>query len=277
MKRLLMLFLGLCACLATLAQPAYRTVKGVPYRPAEGDPLIDSMCRVDISCPADADRKLPVVIWFHGGSLTGGNRTLPEALCEKGFVVVSADYRLLPAVRVENCIEDAAAVAAWTIAHVAEYGGDPSRIFVAGHSAGGYLTSMICLDKRWLAPYGIDPDRAFLALIPYSGQAITHFARRQEMGLSEKQPLVDELAPLYHVRPDCPPVLIISGDRELEMLGRYEENAYFWRMFQIAGHPDVTIEELGGFSHGAMAAPGHLLALRYMRARLKQLDKQKNR
>ena len=270
MKRLLLILVAVCLCAAAAAQPACRTVKGIPYREANGDPLVDSLCRVDISCPADGSRQ-PVILWFHGGSLTGGKRTLPKALCGKGFVVVSADYRLLPDVRVENCIEDAAAAAAWVIGHIAEYGGDPSRIFVAGHSAGGYLTSMICLDKRWLAPYGIDPDRAFAAMIPYSGQAITHFARRQEMGLSKKQPLVDDLAPLYHVRPDCPPVLIISGDRELEMLGRYEENAYFWRMFRIAGHPDATIHELGGFNHSGMKAPGHILALQYMRERLKQL------
>ena len=272
MKRLLIFAIGLWLGAAAAAQPAYRTVKDIPYRESGGDTLIDSMCRVDISCP-DGAAKLPVVVWFHGGSLTGGKRTLPKALCGKGFVVVSADYRLLPAVRVENCIEDAAAAVAWTIGHISEYGGDPSCIFVAGHSAGGYLASMICLDKRWLAPYGIDPDTAFTALIAYSGQAITHFARRQELGLSNKQPLVDELAPLYHVRADAPPVLIISGDRELEMLGRYEENAYLWRMFQVVGHPDAKICELDGFTHGGMAAPGHLLALRYMRERVERRRK----
>ena len=96
--------------------------------------------------------------------------------------MVGVEYRLSPHVKVADCVDDAAASAAWVVKHIAEYGGDPRRIFVAGHSAGGYLTSMIGLDKRWLEPYGIDPDTTFAALIPYSGQVVTHFARRREMG-----------------------------------------------------------------------------------------------
>ena len=73
--------------------------------------------------------------------------------------MVGVDYRLVPHVQVSQCVEDAAAAAAWVVKNIADYGGDPRLIFVAGHSAGGYLTSMIGLDKRWLKPYGLDPDR----------------------------------------------------------------------------------------------------------------------
>ena len=118
---------------------------------------------------------------------------------------------------------------------------------------------MIGLDKRWLEPYGIDPDTAFVALIPYSGQVVTHFERRRELGLPDTQPLVDDMAPLSYVRPDCRPMLILSGDREREMLGRYEENAYFWRMMRVAGHPDVRICEFDGFDHGNMPQAGHFV------------------
>ena len=59
------------------------------------------------------------------------------------------------------------------------------------------------------------------------------------------------------MRPDAPPVIIISGDRELELYGRYEETAYFWRMLKLVGHPDVQLYELDGYSHGDMAAPAH--------------------
>ena len=99
------------------------------------------------------------------------------------MAIVGVDYRLLPNVTVKDCIEDAAASAAWVVNNIEKYGGSKDKIFVAGHSAGGYLTSMIGLDKQWLLPYGIDPDKQFAALIPYSGQVITHFARRKEMGL----------------------------------------------------------------------------------------------
>ena len=182
----------------------------------------------------------------------------------KGFAIVAVGYRLSPGATVEECIDDAAAAAAWVINHIGEYGGNKEMIFVSGHSAGGYLTSMIGMDKRWMAKYGLDPDTSFAALLPYSGQAITHFTRRSEMGMKDTQPLVDELSPLYHVRPDCPPMVIYSGDRELEMLGRYEENAYLWRMMTICGHKDVTLYEFDGFNHNTMVTPAHQLAVQYI-------------
>ena len=272
MKRLLLLLaVQLLFCTGLSAQDdACRIVRDIAYRDSGGDEYIDSMCRLDLCCPTDCEG-FPTVIWFHGGGLTAGRREIPEALRGQGFAVAGVEYRLVPHVQVAQCVEDAAAAAAWVVEHIASYGGDPRLIFVAGHSAGGYLTSMIGLDKRWLAPYGIDPDEVFAALIPYSGQVVTHFARRSELGLPDTQPLVDDMAPLNHVRPDCPPILILSGDRELEMLGRYEENAYFWRMMQVVGHPDVQIREFDGFDHGNMPQAGHYVAVRYIRERVKAL------
>ena len=274
MKRFLLIFAVLLFCGTDLwAQPAaVRTVRDIAYRKA-GDPAAeDPLCRLDLSLPTDR-KGFATVIWFHGGGLTGGRRELPAALCGQGFAVVGVDYRLVPQVTVAQCVEDAAVAAAWVVEHIAEYGGDPRLIFVAGHSAGGYLTSMIGLDKRWLEPYGIDPDRAFAALIPYSGQVVTHFSRRAELGLPDTQPLVDDMAPLNHVRADCPPILILSGDREQEMLGRYEENAYFWRMMKVVGHPDVQIREFDGFDHGNMPQAGHFVAIRYIRDRVARLTR----
>lgn len=158
MKRLVALIFALAVCGAgAAARPgAYKTVKNIAYRDAGGDRNIDTMCRLDLYYPADKEG-FSTVIWYHGGGLTGGRRDIPEALKEKGFAVVGVEYRLSPHVKVADCVDDAAASAAWVVKHIAEYGGDPRRIFVAGHSAGGYLTSMIGLDKRWLEPYGIDP------------------------------------------------------------------------------------------------------------------------
>lgn len=160
MKRL---FLVLCLALSLslqgfAADGGYRTVRDIAYRPASGDPLIDSMCRLDIYLPADA-KGFPTIIWFHGGGLSGGRREIPEALKGHGMAVVGVEYRLVPQMKVADCVADAAAAAAWVVEHIASYGGDPERIFVAGHSAGGYLTSMIGLDKRWLAPTESIPIR----------------------------------------------------------------------------------------------------------------------
>ena len=122
---------------------------------------------------------------------------------------------------------------------------------------------MVGMDKRWLANHDIDANQ-IAGLIPFSGHTITHFTVREERGIKGEQPIIDELAPIYHVRNDAPPLLLITGDRELEMLGRYEENAYMWRMMQVVKHPDSTIHELDGFNHGQMAEPAHPLLVRFV-------------
>jgi hypothetical protein len=119
---------------------------------------------------------------------------------------------------------------------------------------------MAGLDKKWLGMHGIDADR-IAALVPFSGHTITHMTVRKERGIPDTRPVVDEFAPLYYVRPDAPPLYLITGDRELEMLGRYEENAYLWRMMKVAGHQHCFLYELDGFNHGGMAGPAYDILL----------------
>src|SRR5690606_17517321 len=103
--------------------------------------------------------KLPVIVWFHGGGITGGEKFVPKELMNQGVVVMAVNYRLSPKVSNPAYIEDAAAAVAWAFRHAAEFGGDTGRIYVAGHSAGGYLTAMVGLDKQWLARHQIDANR----------------------------------------------------------------------------------------------------------------------
>lgn len=243
---------------------AYRTETGLPYRPdSEPDVYARERCKLDVYHPVGASA-VPAVVWFHGGGLTGGNRSVPSALKGQGIIVVAVDYRLSPKAKAPAYIEDAAAAVAWTFKNIARYGGDTNRIFLSGHSAGGYLASLVTLDRRWLAVHGVDPDR-LAGLVPFSGQSITHFAIREERGMPRTRPLIDDLAPVYHVRKDAPPILLISGDRNHELLGRYEESAYFWRMLKEVGHPSVELLELQGYDHGQMAEPAFPLLLRFLR------------
>lgn len=246
------------------ADMAYQTRSNVLYRDEDpGNSYLKSRCRLDVYYPANAN-DFATVVWFHGGGLSKGNRTIPEALQNEGIAVVAANYRLSPGVESPVYIEDAAAAVAWTFNHIEEFGGSPDRIFVSGHSAGGYLASMVGLDKKYLASHNIDADR-IAGLIPFSGHTITHFTVRKERGIDGKQPIVDELAPLFHVRKDAPPILLITGDRELELMARYEENAYFWRMMEVAGHSDTALRELEGFDHGKMPEPAFPLLLEFVR------------
>jgi hypothetical protein len=115
---------------------------------------------------------------------------------------------------------------------------------------------MIGLNKKYLAKYGIDADDV-AALIPCSGQVITHYNIRKLQNIQPLQATIDEYAPLTFIRKDAPPIVIISADRELELYGRYEEQAYFWRMLKLVGHPDVTLYEMQGYNHGDMPHPAY--------------------
>jgi acetyl esterase/lipase len=199
------------------------------------------------------------IVWFHGGGITQGHKEIPEALKNQGVCVVGVNYRLHPRVKSPDYVEDAAAAVAWTIKNIDDYGGDSTLVFVSGHSAGGYLTSMVGLDKRWLAEFGVDANQ-IAGLIPFSGHAITHFTIRKERGILGTQPVVDDMAPLFHVRADAPPLLLITGDREKEMLGRYEENAFLMRMMKVVGHKETRLFEMDGYGH-AMTFPAFPLLL----------------
>ena len=231
----------------------YKTETAIPYYIEDimkGDKYKQEMCVFDFYYPTNI-KDFPTIVWFHGGGLTSGKRQIPELLKEKGFAIIGVEYRLSPNIKAVDCIKDAAAATAWAFKNIEKYGGSTSLIFVSGMSAGGYLTYMVGLDKKYLAVHNIDANQ-IAGLIPFSGHAITHFTVRKEMGISGKQPIIDNMAPLYHVRADAPPMLIITGDRELEMLGRYEENAYMMRMLKVAGHKQVRIYELDGSNHGQM-------------------------
>ncbi|MUP39021.1 alpha/beta hydrolase [Labilibaculum euxinus] len=262
MKNLLLSIVFLVyGCMAFGQKTTYESKTDINYYSDSinsGDAYIKERCVLDIYYPVNV-KYFATVVWFHGGGLKAGNKEFPAALKEKGVCIVAVNYRLYPKVNAPKYIEDAAASVAWVFKNINSFGGDSNLIFVSGHSAGGYLTSMIGLDKRWLKPYGIDANQ-IAGLIPFSGQAITHFTVREERGIAGTQPIVDDLAPLFHVRPDAPPLLLITGDRELELLGRYEENAYLMRMMKVVGHKETKLYELDGYGHG-MTEPAFPLLL----------------
>ena len=258
------------------AQQQYTIEKDIHYYPDavnKNDKYIDSQCSLDIYYPKNS-KNFATIVWFHGGGLTGGTKEIPNALLEKGFAIIGVGYRLSPKVKAAACIEDAAAAIAWAFQHIENYGGRSDMIFLSGHSAGGYLTMMVGLDKKYLAKYEIDANN-IAGNIPLSGQTITHFTIRKEMGIKETQPLIDEYAPLYFVRPDASPLLLITGDPEMELLGRYEENAYMWRMMKLAGHKRTTIYKLEGFNHGSMVEPAFPLLIKEVNTIKKEILERK--
>lgn len=134
----------------------YRPTRDVAYGPLPRQKL-------DIYAPVSAAPAAgwPVVVFFYGGSWTAGERAdyrfVGEALAERGVLTLVADYRLYPAVRYPSFLEDSAAALAYAFGEAGRLGGDPKRVFVMGHSAGGYNAAMLALDPRWLRAVGHRP------------------------------------------------------------------------------------------------------------------------
>jgi arylformamidase len=126
---------------------------------------------LDIYAPANA-KNLPVVFWIHGGGWEKGEKTdvklKPQWFMDKGFVFVSTTYRLLPEVDMGTLIRDVAKAFGWMEMHIAEYGGDPKRVLVGGHSAGAQLAALICTDDRYLKAEGVAFD-CLVGCVPVDG------------------------------------------------------------------------------------------------------------
>lgn len=118
----------------------------------------DKLQTLDVYAPAKG-KGLPVVFWIHGGGWQAGDKsevhTKPEVFNEKGFVFVSTNYRLLPKVDMATLTRDVAKAIRWVHDHIAEYGGDPKRLWIMGHSAGAQLAALLCTDERYLKEEGL--------------------------------------------------------------------------------------------------------------------------
>ncbi len=128
---------------------------------------------LDIYTPEKkSDKSLPVMFWIHGGGWRAGDKTRvalkPKVLTDRGFVFVSINHRLWPDVEMDVLFRDVAKAFAWTHKNIAQYGGDPTRIFVGGHSSGAQLAAIICTDDRLLKEQGV-PFDVLKGCVPVDG------------------------------------------------------------------------------------------------------------
>lgn len=268
MKKIRIILLLLLFAVTVVGQTAdevrYYTKKDVFYiGNDEADAYRKERCNLDIYYPVNKSR-FPTVVWFHGGGLESYQKEIPNQLQNKGIAVVGVNYRLSPRAKNPAYTEDAAEAVAWVFKHIDQFGGDPSQIYVAGHSAGAYLALMVGMDKSYLQKHGIDADR-IKGLIPISAQTATHYTIRKERGLDMKVPLIDRYAPLALVRANISTMLLITGDRAFELPSRYEENLYLLSLLKDAGNEKVKIYELPGFDHGSVLTPACSLLLEWIK------------
>jgi acetyl esterase/lipase len=230
---------------------AHRAAEAIAYGP-------DGKQTLDVYVPDDAAKGAPVLIHFYGGGWNSGTRKgygfLGKAFASRGIITVIPDYRPHPEGRYPGFLEDSAAAVAWVQENIADFGGDPSRIFLSGHSAGGYNAAMLALDPRWLDAAGADRRNiaGWLGLAgPYDFLPLDVEASIRTFSHVEDLPSTQ---PINHASESDPPAFIangyddtIVGKHHVERLGAklnalgvphtpriYEGIEHFWIMLSIA-------------------------------------------
>jgi len=221
-----------------------RTLRDIAYKDdvISQTPYEQERCKLDLTLPADA-KGFPTYVWFYGGGLKNGGKDLDSEYCAEiraslaraGVAVVTPDYRLSPKVKYPAYVDDAAAAFAWTVKHIAAHGGDPRKVFIGGHSAGGYLALLVGMDPERLKPHGLTLG-SVAGIAQVSGQVFNHYTVRDERGQARYGITSDEAAPAFHIRKSLPPILTIYAQND--MLSRAEENMFFVTTLKAAGHTE---------------------------------------
>ena len=249
---LLLLFLAGCqgAFFGTmnLRQPSGGVVahRNITYEAA-------SALELDVYSPPRADHA-PVVVYFYGGSWMSGKRQwfrwMGEALAAQGVVAIVADVRLWPRTRLDGFLHDGAEAVRWAHDHAGEFGGDPSHLFVMGHSSGGQIAAMLAMDKQWLAAVGMKPRD----LAGFIGVAGTYdfipFDEPEFYDMFGHTPEEEARSqPINFVDGDEPPALLLQGEKDtivypseaLSLEGRYREQG---EPVELKLYPNLGHEKL---------------------------------
>ena len=239
---------------ATVPQDTYQRTEGIAYGTHERH-------RLDLYQPQPGTRAIrscssPLVVFFYGGSWSSGERAdfrfVGEALASQGIVTLIADYRLSPAYRYPVFLHDSALAVRWAYDHAGQYGGDPARLFVMGHSAGAYNAAMLALDARWLAPLGMRPAQlaGWIGLAgPYDFLPIIDSQTRVAFDWPNTPA---DSQPLVHATSQSPPALLLAPvhDRVVDPRRSTESMALKLRESGVR----VESQLLGGVGHVTLVA-----------------------
>ena len=213
------MLLGLSSC----ALQRVHKAKDIPYREANATSGT-GVQHLNVYAPRKIDEPAPVLIFIHGGSWKSGKKELyyylGKRFARKGVVAVVIDYPLSPAAQYNEMAHSAARAVQWTQENIADYGGDPDRIFVSGHSAGGHLAALITVRDSYFDTLGIANPIRGAVLIDAAGLDMYGYLcerapeERKYQTTFTKDPVNwKEASPLYHLRPNLPPFLIYRGGK----------------------------------------------------------------
>lgn len=191
--------------------PASRRIaRGVSYGP-------NPRHKADLFAPRRvAAQRLPVVIFYYGGSWSTGDRGgyefVGRALAALGYLVVLPDYRLLPEVEYPDFLADCALALKWTAGNAEAYGGMSDRIIVSGHSAGAYNAAMLLFDA------GLTVSSLRDAIVGFAGLSGPYDFLPFDGPISQRVfgavPDAEATQPINHVRADLPPIWLATGGKD---------------------------------------------------------------
>ena len=184
--------------------------------------------RLDVYAPRQEGPPRPVVIYFYGGRWQRGSKDqylfVGEALTSQDFLAVVVDHRLYPRVRFPAFVEDGALAVAWARAHIEQYGGDPDKLFVMGHSSGAHIAAMLNLDERYLAAVGGDGSwlKGMIGIAgPYDFLPLEDADLQDMFGPPLRYPASQ---PIEFVDGSEPPMLLLHGLKDKTVLVRNTRN-----------------------------------------------------
>jgi acetyl esterase/lipase len=219
----------------------------------------DPRQRLDVYAPRKALNR-PVVIFWYGGSWTAGSKSqyrfVGATLAEHGFVAVLPDYRLYPQVSFPQFDEDGARAVAWIEQHAQQFGGDPRRIVLMGHSAGGHTAAFLALNHAFLRQFGADPG-SICGLVGLSG-AYVLVPNTATLHATFPPPYTEkDWQPVYFADEHAPPTLLLHGLDDTEV---YPQEATELHDALVREHVHVELHIYPHRGHADTVAPFALLA-----------------
>lgn len=247
---------GLCGCVVTTTveaadKLAVRVVRDISYLQGATHP--DNKDKLDLYLP-EGRTNVPVIVSYYGGALMAGDKSehtfVGQRFASAGVATAIVNYRLSPGIAHPTHIRDAAASFAWVKRHIKEYGGNPDRIFVIGHSAGAYLVALLATDERYLAAHklslrdirGAVPVSAFY-WVERTGVAPD---RDKSVWGTDKNVWVDA-SPAHHLHAGVPPMLILYADGDEDW--RRRQNVEVVQAIKAAGSANVELAMIKGRTH----------------------------